>query len=91
MIAAEILHQASEGVDSFVILQPFGCMPNHVTGRGIVKAIKERHPRIQLVSLDYDPDTCVANIENRLQMLIINAKAMAQASSAAADAPAKVG
>jgi predicted nucleotide-binding protein (sugar kinase/HSP70/actin superfamily) len=91
MIAAEILHQASEGVDSFVILQPFGCMPNHVTGRGIVKAIKERYPRIQLVSLDYDPDTSVANIENRLQMLIINAKAMAQASSAAADAPAKVG
>ena len=76
MIAAEILHQASEGVNSFVILQPFGCMPNHVTGRGLVKAIKERHPHIQVVSLDFDPDTSVANVENRLQMLIINAREM---------------
>jgi predicted CoA-substrate-specific enzyme activase len=84
MIAAEILHQAAEGVNSFIIIQPFGCMPNHVTGRGIVKAIKERYPQIQVVSLDYDPDTSVANIENRLQMLIINAKEMQKDSETAA-------
>lgn len=72
MIAGEILHNADHGVDSFLILQPFGCLPNHVTGRGLVKQIKKEKPHCQILALDYDPDTSFANIENRLQMLIIN-------------------
>ena len=73
MIAGEILHNAELGIESFVIIQPFGCLPNHVTGRGLLKRIKQFHPSIQILSLDYDPDTSFANIENRLQMLVINA------------------
>ena len=76
MIAGEILHHAEHGVSSFLILQPFGCLPNHVTGRGLVKAIKRDRPHIQILALDYDPDTSFANVENRLQMLIINTKEM---------------
>jgi predicted nucleotide-binding protein (sugar kinase/HSP70/actin superfamily) len=74
MIPGEIYDHAAEGVNSFVIVQPFGCLPNHITGRGFIKRIKKDFPRIQILSLDYDPDTSTANIENRLQMLIINAK-----------------
>jgi predicted nucleotide-binding protein (sugar kinase/HSP70/actin superfamily) len=74
LITAEILHQAALGVESFVILQPFGCIPNHVVGRGMVKKIKEIYPGIQIVALDFDPDTSFANIENRLQMLVMNAR-----------------
>jgi len=74
MIPGEILHNADHGVHSFLILQPFGCLPNHVTGRGLVKKIKKEHPHIQVLALDYDPDTSFANVENRLQMLIINAR-----------------
>ncbi|MBN2627484.1 MAG: activase [Spirochaetales bacterium] len=74
MIAGEILHNAELGVNSFLILQPFGCLPNHVTGRGLVKAIKKEMPHIQVLALDYDPDTSFANVENRLQMLIINTR-----------------
>jgi predicted CoA-substrate-specific enzyme activase len=74
MIAGEILHHAAEGIKSFLILQPFGCLPNHVTGRGLVKKLKEMHPDVQILSLDYDPDTSFANIENRLQMLILNSR-----------------
>ena len=59
---------------SFVILQPFGCLPNHVVGRGISKRLKEMYPDAQILPLDYDPDVSFANIENRLQMLIMNAK-----------------
>jgi predicted CoA-substrate-specific enzyme activase len=84
LIAAEILHHADLGVKSFVILQPFGCLPNHVVGRGLTKEIKERRPGIQILALDFDPDTSSANIENRLQMLIINAREAAQSGSAAA-------
>lgn len=73
-LPAEILEMAKDGVNSFVILQPFGCLPNHITGRGFTKPMKKLMPHLQILSLDYDPDTSFANIENRLQMLIINAR-----------------
>ena len=78
LIPAEILHHAARGCRAFVILQPFGCLPNHVVGRGIVKQLKARYPDANILPLDYDPDVSFANIENRLQMLIMNAKAQHQ-------------
>jgi len=74
LIPGEILHQAALGCRNFIILQPFGCLPNHVVGRGIVKRLKELYPDVQILPLDYDPDVSFANIENRLQMLIMNEK-----------------
>ncbi|TVQ37415.1 MAG: CoA activase [Spirochaetaceae bacterium] len=71
LIPAEIMHLAHHGVNAFVIVNPFGCLPNHISGRGMVKVIKKRYPDIHVVSLDYDPDTSFANIENRLQMLVM--------------------
>ena len=75
LIPAEILEQAARGVRNFVILQPFGCLPNHVVGRGIIKRVKELYPDAQVLPLDYDPDVSQANIENRLQMLVMDARA----------------
>ncbi|MCL1846670.1 MAG: acyl-CoA dehydratase activase [Coriobacteriia bacterium] len=72
---AEILYKAARGEKAFIILQPFGCLPNHIVGRGIAKRIKQLYPNIQILALDFDPDTSPANIENRLQMLITNSKA----------------
>lgn len=74
LMAGEIAHFAKEGVRSFIILQPFGCLPNHVCGRGAVKRLKQKFPEIQVLPLDLDPDTSYANVENRLQMLIMNNK-----------------
>ena len=75
LIPAEIMTlAANNAVNSFVILQPFACLANHISGRGLTKAVKNLYPHIQVLSLDYDPDTSFANVENRLQMLIINAK-----------------
>lgn len=72
LIPGEILHHAAHGCRAFVILQPFGCLPNHVVGRGIVKKLKEYYPDAQILPLDYDPDVSFANLENRLQMLVMN-------------------
>ena len=72
LIPAEIIERAREGCRAFVILQPFGCIPNHVVGRGISRRLKEMFPDIQLLPLDYDPDVSFVNVENRLQMLIMN-------------------
>ena len=74
LIPGEIIHHAKHGCRAFVILQPFGCLPNHVVGRGISKKLKEMYPDAQILPLDYDPDVSFANIENRLQMLIMNSK-----------------
>lgn len=74
LIPGEILHHAEKGCRHFVILQPFGCLPNHVVGRGISKKLKELYPDVQILPLDYDPDVSFANVENRLQMLVMNAK-----------------
>lgn len=74
LIPGEILHHAKHGCRAFVILQPFGCLPNHVVGRGISKKLKELYPDAQILPLDYDPDVSFANIENRLQMLIMSQK-----------------
>lgn len=76
LIPGEIAELAKRGVNSFVIINPFGCIPNHITGRGMIKKLKELYPHIQILSLDYDPDTSFANIENRLQMLIMNARGL---------------
>ena len=74
LIPGEILHHAKHGCRAFIILQPFGCLPNHVVGRGIAKKLKELYPDAQILPLDYDPDVSFANIENRLQMLVMNLK-----------------
>lgn len=73
LIPAEILHHAARGCRNFLILQPFGCLPNHIVGRGISKKLKELYPEAQILPLDYDPDVSFANLENRLQMLVMNA------------------
>lgn len=73
ILPEEILACAEEGVKTFIVVGPFGCLPNHISGRGMFKAIKKRFADIQLLALDFDPDTSFGNIENRLQMLIIYA------------------
>ena len=82
LIPAEIIHHAKHGCRAFVILQPFGCLPNHVVGRGIAKRLKAMYPDAQILPLDYDPDVSFANVENRLQMLIMSARGRRTAAAA---------
>jgi predicted CoA-substrate-specific enzyme activase len=82
LIPGEIMHAASHGLHSFVVVQPFGCMPNHIFGRGVIRLAKDVYPHIQILSLDFDPDTSMGNIENRLQMLIMNARELDRLSIA---------
>jgi len=80
MIPGEIYDHATEGVNTFVIVQPIGCLPNHITGRCLIKRLNSELASIQLMSLHFETDTSVANIENRLQMLIINARELEKRS-----------
>jgi predicted nucleotide-binding protein (sugar kinase/HSP70/actin superfamily) len=71
LIPAEIIEQASHGVRAFIIIQPFGCLPNQVTGKALIPSLKRKLGDVHIISLDYDADISMANIENRLQMLIM--------------------
>ena len=85
LIPGEIIHHANRGCEAFLILQPFGCLPNHIVGRGIVKRLRELYPAAQILSLDYDPDVSFANVENRLQMLVMNVRDAHTATAEAVD------
>jgi predicted nucleotide-binding protein (sugar kinase/HSP70/actin superfamily) len=89
LIPGEILHHAKHGCKAFIILQPFGCLPNHVVGRGIVKSLKEQYPEATILALDYDPDMSFANIENRLQMLIMSQQMNRESKGDQRDLPSK--
>ncbi len=72
LLPGEIIEWIKHGINSILIVQPFGCLPNHISGKGVIKEIKAGYPHTQILSLDFDPDTSIANVHNRLQMIILN-------------------
>lgn len=71
-MAAEIVHYAKEGSKVVYHSSAVWCLPNHICGRGVIKRIKEDYPDVTILPLDLDPDTSYANVENRMQMMIMN-------------------
>lgn len=79
LLTAEILELIDEGVDNVVITQPFGCLPNHIVGKGMMKPIKETYPEVNLVAIDYDAGATKINQENRIKLMLANARPKAPA------------
>ena len=69
-IAADVACFAQAGIDKVVCIQPFGCIANHIVGKGIEKRIKKLYPNINLLYLDVDDGTASVNLQNRLHFLI---------------------
>ena len=74
LLTAEMLELADSGVNNIVCTQPFGCLPNHICGKGMMKPIKERIPDVNIVAIDYDPGATQVNQENRLKLMLANAR-----------------
>lgn len=74
LLTAEMLELAASGVKNIVCAQPFGCLPNHICGKGMMKPIRERNPDVNVVAIDYDPGSTRVNQENRLKLMLANAK-----------------
>jgi predicted nucleotide-binding protein (sugar kinase/HSP70/actin superfamily) len=68
-----MLELIESGVRNVVCAQPFGCLPNHIVGKGMMKIIREHHPGVNLVSIDYDSGASKINQENRLKLMLANA------------------
>lgn len=74
LLTAEMLELAREGVKNIVCTQPFGCLPNHICGKGMMKIIKERNPDVNIVAIDYDPGATQVNQQNRIKLMLANSK-----------------
>ena len=74
LLTAEMLELADSGVNNIVCTQPFGCLPNHICGKGMMKPIKEKIPEVNIVAIDYDPGATQVNQENRIKLMLANAR-----------------
>ena len=74
LLPAEMLELYHSGVKNIVCAQPFGCLPNHIVGKGMMKPLREKNPGMNIVAIDYDPGATVVNQENRLKLMLANAR-----------------
>ena len=69
-LTAEMIELIESGASNIACLQPFACLPNHVTGKGMIKTLKERYPKSNIVAIDYDPGASNVNQLNRIKLML---------------------
>ena len=74
LIPAEMAALAETGTDNIVCAQPFGCLPNHIAGKGAVRALKQLYEHENIVPVDYDPSATRVNQENRIKLMLATAR-----------------
>lgn len=74
LLTAEMMELSASGCNNIVCTQPFGCLPNHICGKGMMKPIKELKPDVNIVAIDYDAGASKVNQENRLKLMLANAQ-----------------
>ena len=73
LLTAEMIELIHEGAQNIVCTQPFGCLPNHIVGKGMMKPIKEKYPKANIVAIDYDSGATKINQENRIKLMLSTA------------------
>ena len=74
LLTAEMLELAENGYENIVCAQPFGCLPNHINGKGMIRRLTEVHPGINIVPIDYDLSATKVNQENRIRLMLAVAR-----------------
>ncbi|MDO4987996.1 MAG: acyl-CoA dehydratase activase-related protein [Synergistes sp.] len=75
LLTAEMASLMNDGIRNVLCLQPFACLPNHITGKGVIKALKEKFADANILPLDYDASVSTTNQLNRLKLLMATARA----------------
>ena len=73
-LTAEMIEYIEHDIPNIVCVQPFACLPNHVVGKGVIKAIREKYPYANIAPIDYDPGASETNQTNRIKLLTTVAK-----------------
>ena len=72
LIPAEMVEYTAGEVKNIVVVQPFGCLPNHIVGKGMIRPVKQLHPDANIVPIDFDASSTSVNQENRLKLMLAN-------------------
>lgn len=72
-LTGEMIELIESGAPNIVCMQPFGCLPNHVTGKGVIKALRQAYPESNIVAIDYDPGVSEVNQLNRIKLMLSTA------------------
>ncbi len=70
LLTAEMIELAHSGYENIVCAQPFGCLPNHIVGKGMIRKIRSLYPKANIVPIDYDPGATRVNQENRIKLML---------------------
>ncbi len=73
-LTGEMVELIHDGVPNIVCTQPFGCLPNHVVGKGVIKALRKAYPDSNIVAIDYDPGASEVNQLNRIKLMLSTAQ-----------------
>ena len=74
LLVANMIELINIGANNIICAEPFGCLPNHIVGRGAIRKILEKNPNANIVVIDYDPSQSQINQENRIKLMLSNAK-----------------
>ena len=78
LIPAEMAALAETGTENIVCAQPFGCLPNHIAGKGAIRTLKNLYEKENIVAVDYDPSATRVNQENRIKLMLATARENSQ-------------
>lgn len=70
LLTGEMLELADTGYENIVCTQPFGCLPNHISGKGMIRKVREKMPNANIVAVDYDAGAPKVNQENRIKLML---------------------
>ena len=73
-LTGEMLELIHEGVLNIVCTQPFGCLPNHIVGKGVIKQLRTHYPEANIIAVDYDPGASEVNQLNRIKLMLATAQ-----------------
>ena len=73
-LTGEMLELIHEGVPNIVCTQPFGCLPNHIVGKGVIKELRRHYPEANIIAVDYDPGASEVNQLNRIKLMLATAQ-----------------
>ncbi len=74
LLTAEMLELANHGYPNIICVQPFGCLPNHIVGRGMINRVRKVAPHANILALDYDASSSSVNRENRIKLMLATAR-----------------
>ena len=74
LLTAEMIELVESGYENIGLRQPFGCLPNHIVGKGVIKEIRHQYPESNIIAVDYDPGASEVNQLNRIKLMLATAQ-----------------